>query len=98
MGDLFCQNLDTFLKLRNTCKYLIWNKETRNSCISKHSLLESKQGTLTFYRSVLNIKRVSNVIITNNVTERIPQIIVKGKGKFILKSSVHHHMIRLKQI
>ena len=65
----------------------------QQQCISKHSLSESKQRPLTFYRSVLNIKRVSNVIITNNITERIHQIKVKRKGKFILKSLVHHHMI-----
>ena len=64
----------------------------------KPSLLKSKQRSLMLYRSVLNIKRVSNVIITNNITERIHQIIVKGKGKFILESSVHRHMISWKQI
>ena len=30
------------------------------------------------------------LIITNNITKRIHHTIVKGKGKFILKSFVHH--------
>ena len=38
-------------------------------------------------------KESVNVIITNNITEKIHQIIVKGKDKFILKSLVHRHMI-----
>ena len=33
------------------------------------------------YRSVLNIKIVSNIIITINITERIHQIIVKRKSQ-----------------
>ena len=98
MGDLFCWKFDTFTKLRNTCKKLIWNTEIKNSCLFRHSLLESKQRPLMLYQSALNIKRVWNIIINNHITERIHQIIIKGKCKFVLKSLVHDNMISWKQI